>query len=314
MKYLIFFYLIAFSLTSKANPSYENAKEIYNFFKSRGWTVNAICGLLGNMHWESDGLQPDINEMGGGGYGLVQWTPGTKLKSWAEQRGLNYRTVNTQCQRIQYELDNGIQYYKNKCSYKNFKAFSQSNDSPETLTRCFMTDYERPYEPTAHLSDRIKYANFWYNYFTGDEPTPDPTPSSDVVFTYSVKLSDGRILPEVRNNEDYAGIPGKQITGVAIKVNTGSVKYRVHVKGGNWLGFVTGYNWNDYNNGYAGNGKPIDLVQIIFSKNSNQPLYRVSPLNKNYYSWQMGSKVGSGYDGYAGAPGMAIDRLQIKPN
>ena len=52
MKYLIFFYLIAFSLTSKANPSYENAKEIYNFFKSRGWTVNAICGLLGNMHWE----------------------------------------------------------------------------------------------------------------------------------------------------------------------------------------------------------------------------------------------------------------------
>ena len=81
MKYLIFFYLIAFSLTSKTNPSYANAKEIYNFFKSRGWTVNAICGLLGNMHWESDGLQPDINEMGGGGYGLVQWTPGTKLKS-----------------------------------------------------------------------------------------------------------------------------------------------------------------------------------------------------------------------------------------
>lgn len=314
MKYLIFFYLIAFSLSSKTNPSYANAKEIYNFFKSRGWTVNPICGLLGNMHWESDGLQPDINEMGGGGYGLVQWTPGTKLKSWAEERGLNYRTVNTQCQRIQYELDNGIQYYKRKCSYKNFKAFSQSNDSPEILTKCFMTDYERPYEPTAHLSDRVKYANFWYKYFSGNEPTPDPTPSSNVVFTYSVKLSDGRILPEVRNDEDYAGIPGKQIIGVAIKVNTGSVKYRVHVKGGNWLGYVTGYNWSDYNNGYAGNGKPIDLVQIIYSQNSNQPLYRVSPLNKNYYSWQRGNKVGSGYDGFAGASGIAIDRLQIKPN
>ena len=72
-----------------------------------------------------------------------------------------------------------------------------------------MTEYERPYEPTAHLSDRVKYANFWNNYFSGNEPTPDPTPSSNVVFTYSVKLSDGRILPEIRNDEDYAGIRGK---------------------------------------------------------------------------------------------------------
>ena len=110
MKYLILFYLLAFTLASKANPNYTNAKEIYNFFISKGWTVNAICGMLGNMHWESDGLEPDINEMGGGGYGLVQWTPGTKLKSWAEGRNLNYRTVNTQCQRIQYEVDNKIQY------------------------------------------------------------------------------------------------------------------------------------------------------------------------------------------------------------
>ena len=261
MKYLILFYLLAFTLASKANPNYANAKEIYSFFISKGWTVNAICGMLGNMHWESDGLEPDINEMGGGGYGLVQWTPGTKLKSWAEGRNLNYRTVNTQCQRIQYEVDNKIQYYKKKCSYNSFKEFSQSRDSTETLTRCFMTEYERPNESTAHLNDRIKYANFWYNYFTGSKPTP----TTDVIFTYAVKINDGRILPEVRNDEDYAGIPGKEITGIAVKVNIGSVKYRVHVKGGNWLDYVTGYNWWDYNNGYAGNGKPIDLVQIIYS-------------------------------------------------
>ena len=312
MKYLIIIYIIALALTSKSNPNYSNAKEIYNFFKSRGWTTNAICGMLGNMHWESDGLEPDINEMGGGGYGLAQWTPGTKLKTWAQERNLNYRTVNTQCQRIQYELDNRIQYYKKKCSYNSFKAFSQSSDSVDTLTRCFMTEYERPNEYYAHLNERIHYGNFWYNYFSGSHP--QPTPTKDVVFTYAVKINDGRILPEVRNDENYAGIQGKAITGVAIKVNRGSVRYRVHVKGGNWLGYVTGYNWNDYNNGYAGNGKPIDLVQIIYSENSQQPLYRVSPLNSNYYSWQRGDKVGYGYDGYAGASGKTIDRLQIKPN
>ena len=31
MKYLILLYLIAFTITSKSNPNYSNAKEIYNF-------------------------------------------------------------------------------------------------------------------------------------------------------------------------------------------------------------------------------------------------------------------------------------------
>ena len=37
-------------------------------------------------------------------------------------------------------------------------------------------------------------------------------------------------------------------------------------------------------------------------------------LNKGYYSWQLGNKVGGGYDGYAGALGVKIDRIQIAPN
>ena len=84
-----------------------------------------------------------------------------------------------------------------------------------------------------------------------------------VKFTYAVKISSGRILPEVVNDNDYAGKIGFSIIGVAIKVNIGRVKYRVHVVGGNWLEFVDGYNWDDYTNGYAGNGKAIDLIQIV---------------------------------------------------
>lgn len=151
-----------------------------------------------------------------------------------------------------------------------------------------------------------------YYYRYGSDPSPSPTPSS-LEFTYAVRTTKGDILPEVTNMQDYAGIRGYAITDIAIKVNRGSIRYRVHVKGGNWLGYVTGYNWNDANNGYAGNHKPIDLLQIIYSENDELPRYRVSPINANYYSWQLGKKTGSGYDGYAGATGKTIDRIQISP-
>ena len=158
------------------------------------------------------------------------------------------------------------------------------------------------YQPPVHY---YRYPS----YFPQLQPQPI---INNLIFTYAVRISTGKILPEVQNDNDYAGIIGYTITDIAIKVNMGSIKYRVHVKGGKWLGFVTGYNWNDYNNGYAGIGNPIDLVQIIYEY--EEPKYRVSPVNKGYYSWQLGNKVGVGYDGYAGALCVKIDRIQIAPN
>ena len=148
------------------------------------------------------------------------------------------------------------------------------------------------------------------------EISPKPTDpiEKNVIFTYSVRILGRIILPEVENDNSYAGSVGKSITDIAIKVNVGTIKYRVHVKGGNWLPFVTGYDWNEAINGYAGNRKPIDLIQIIYNGNNNSPKYRISPLNNNYYGWQLGNKVGSGLDGYAGALGKEIDRIQIIPN
>ena len=75
---------------------------------------------------------------------------------------------------------------------------------------------------------------------------------------YRVK-SNGRWLPEVIGRNDYAGYSnGSSVTDIAID----KAVYRVHVKGGKWLDWVSGYNIHDYNNGYAGNGKIIDALQI----------------------------------------------------
>ena len=126
-------------------------------------------------------------------------------------------------------------------------------------------------------------------------------------------------MPEVKNLADFAGIKGKAITDVAIKVTKGKVKYRVHIKGGGWLPYVTGYNINDHINGYAGNGKVIDAIEIYYSTPKDysdkygylKAKYRVSPLNGNYYSYQYDNEKSNGQDGYAGLFGKNIDKLQI---
>lgn len=61
----------------------------------------------------------------------------------------------------------------------------------------------------------------------------------------------------------YSGWKGRPTDCIAMKADGHKLKYRVHVEGGDWLSWVTGYNIADYNNGLAGiYGKPIDAVQI----------------------------------------------------
>ena len=165
------------------------------------------------------------------------------------------------------------------------------------------------------------------DYGTGSNPAPVEKPiasgggynTSPVDFTYAVQIEGGRILPEVKNLNDYAGIRGKKITGIAIKASVGSVWYQVHVLGGGWLPKVTGYNWKDDENGYAGDGKPIDALRVYYNTPANivnqhgyqKAQYRVSPVNAGYYDWQYDNETGNGQDGYAGAFGKAIDRVQL---
>ena len=143
------------------------------------------------------------------------------------------------------------------------------------------------------------------------------TSATAVTATYRVRTTKGSWLPEVKDLSDYAGLKGYAITDVAIKVSKGSVKYRVHVKGGGWLGWITGYNVNDSAKGYAGNGNPIDAIQVYYyTPDSVRPYkkakYRVSPVNGSYWPWQYDTETTSGQDGYAGSFGRQIDRFQLE--
>lgn len=164
----------------------------------------------------------------------------------------------------------------------------------------------------------LKLCDIDYGQGTTSAPKESAKPSGGhynaaVVFTYCVK-ADGKTYPSVKNLADYAGVRGKAITDVAIMCNVGKVEYRVHVLGGKWLPYVSGFNWADPVNGYAGNGKPIDAIEVIYiapDGNSQKAQYRVSPMNGNYYDWQYNNETGGGQDGYAGSFEKKVDRFQL---
>lgn len=132
---------------------------------------------------------------------------------------------------------------------------------------------------------------------------------------YRVRTQKHGWLPEVKNLEDFAGYEDSPITDIAIKVSDGSVKYRVHVIGAGWLPYVTGYNINDHVNGYAGNGKPIDAIEVYFYTPDRcvikRAKYRVAPCSGGYYPYQYDNETGNGQDGYAGTFGVIIGKFQL---
>lgn len=147
-----------------------NAQLIKDFFINKGWTLNAICGMLGNIQTEST-TNPQLWESfdignPNAGFGLVQWTPSTVLTNWTS----DYMNGDKQCERIQYELENGLQWIPTSSFPMSFTEFTQSTDTPYNLAMVFIANYERPLNPNQPI--RGEQAEEWYTYFNGITPTP----------------------------------------------------------------------------------------------------------------------------------------------
>lgn len=148
----------------------NNAKLVWDYFGSRGWSLSAVAAMLGNMQTESN-INPGIWESlveYGGGYGLVQWTPYTKYSEWA---GSNWQNNgNKECARIFYELNNGLQWISTDLYPLSFAEFSKSGNTPEYLAEAFLYNYERPAVQPQPV--RETQARAWYNFLDGKTPAP----------------------------------------------------------------------------------------------------------------------------------------------
>ena len=155
-----------------------NAKYIWNYLGSKGWSINAVAGMLGNMQYESS-INPGRGQDGGGsGFGLVQWTPKTNLTDWTSANGYSDTDIDGQLERIIWEKDNGEQYAKNKYKY-TFDTFHTSLDDPYTLACAFAFDYERSWvtlygsesAKEALRKERGTAAEEWYSFLAPFSPS-----------------------------------------------------------------------------------------------------------------------------------------------
>lgn len=178
---------------NKTDPEcISNATEMKNFLMQNGYTLNAICGILGNVGWEG-GYNPwrwqndiilsraeaDYTDMG---YGLFGYTPASKYINVANQSLQGYAPNcsdlpgnpsdgHAQCLfLIQHD-----EYYVYHNEYPlTWNEYKQSTQSATYLTAVWMHNYEMPASYSS-LPDRQVDAQYWWDYFEGG-PTPPPPP------------------------------------------------------------------------------------------------------------------------------------------
>ncbi|MGM9881553.1 MAG: N-acetylmuramoyl-L-alanine amidase family protein [Bacilli bacterium] len=171
-------------------------------------------------------------------------------------------------------------------------------------------DYANKYCP--HRTLDMGWDRFIKMIETKLNGTQNQVSDKNVNVYYRVKTQKHGWLPEVKNLEDYAGWENSPITGLAIRVDKGSIKYRVHLKGKDWLPYVTGYNINDFNSGFAGNGKDIiDAVEVYYYTPDDIRPYKKAKYKVNNYDWQYDNEKTNGQDGYAGVMGVPATKFQI---
>lgn len=226
------------SSNSYLTPSQQkdNAEFILAWLLARGWTKNAVCGMLGNMQTEST-INPGIFEnLNYGdlvnGFGLVQWTPAQKYISWAESKGYigyqNYGKLLPQLLRIEYERENNIQWIDGSMS---FHEFSRSTDTPYNLAIKFITAYERPADPNQPI--RGQQANAWFNLLsgTGEKPAfPTVKDKSYISYPFGWRSDPITGVKSFHRGTDYASNDGSNIpiyatqSGVIKELGYGSVR------------------------------------------------------------------------------------------
>lgn len=176
----------------------DNARMIYSILASRGWTLNAVCGVLGNIgaesgynpwRWQSDKIgastgSPWTNK----GYGLTQFTPASKYIDSAAAKAVPGYAPNfsdkSGGQSDGYAqmvfLDEHADYYATGAYPMSYAEYKASTDDPGELAVVWLYNYERPGDPGATEDARRENGTYWYEVLSGSPPPVPPTPGGDV--------------------------------------------------------------------------------------------------------------------------------------
>ena len=153
----------------------EIAKQIWDYFKGLGWSDYATAGIIGNFEAECS-LQPNLQEKGGTGIGLGQWSHGRRkaFLAWLESNGRNISDITAQLDyliventwyggKITLYKSGGLTHTSKAKSLSEFSTYQYS--SVQEATEDFLWHWESPNYQKAQIGRRIGSANQVYNLF-----------------------------------------------------------------------------------------------------------------------------------------------------
>ena len=175
------------------------------------------------------------------------------------------------------------------------------------------------------LDGNIDLTGITHNGYDGKQTKPvKPSNKKHVDVTYAMHQRNGHWLSPVKNAgsgaNGFAGMPYSAHDLLYVKVNRGSIKYRVYTIEDGWLPWIHKANKNDTVNGVAGiKGHTIDGVQMYYTTPSGetyqQAYYRSQSTQRSGYLGTCADNgTVSGFDSWAGVYGEPLDRLQISIN
>ena len=156
----------------------NNASIHFATLLSKGWTAEAISGMLGNEQKEST-MNPgiyqnlDASHAQPWGFGLVQWTPWTTWSAWASANGYDMDDGYGQLEWIDTQTEPTGQWIPTTQYPETFAEFKVSTLTPEYLADCFLKNFERP--TVIDQPDRQANARYWYEWYK-NQYVPPPNP------------------------------------------------------------------------------------------------------------------------------------------
>lgn len=157
------------------------AWDAWSWLINNGYSKQAAAGILGNIQGEAgSSMNPDIDQVGGPGYGIVQWDgsayPLIGSPTWdgreyvqrlmaAAGISTDYKTMEAQIRLVNWCMYNG--QWIGAVEPTSVEGFKNSTD-PKQAAYAFEKNFERP--ATAH-SERQDYAQAWYDKFKDLKPS-----------------------------------------------------------------------------------------------------------------------------------------------
>lgn len=151
--------------------------------KEAGFSDEAVAGVLGNLAYESGGLNASAVESNGVGIGVAQWSYDrrTALEAYANSKGVSWNDEDTQIEFLITEIigsgpakDHATKQFMNKTyKGKNYNESTWKNaKTVDEATTAFCVSWERPADPEYSLTktpykSRIQYAEEIYDRYHG---------------------------------------------------------------------------------------------------------------------------------------------------